>query len=95
MLNSSKELEVGQFVKSRAGRDKDKVFIVLSIIDEQYVYLVDGDLRKLENPKKKKIKHLKKLNYKSSVVQSNKDLYEVSENAHIRKEVENLDLSSL
>lgn len=95
MLNSSKELEVGQFVKSRAGRDKDKVFIVLSIIDEHFVYLVDGDLRKLENPKKKKVKHLKKLSYKSLVVHSAKAAYDSSNNAHIRKEVEKIGLSSL
>ena len=27
-------------------------------VDENYVYLVDGDIRKVENPKKKKIKHV-------------------------------------
>lgn len=59
MLISSRELQIGQFVKSRAGRDKNKVFIVYEIINDEYVYVVDGDLRKLEKPKKKKVKHLK------------------------------------
>ncbi len=59
MLKSSRELQVGQFVKSRAGRDKGKVFIVYEVINDAYVYVVDGDLRKLEKPKKKKVKHLK------------------------------------
>ncbi len=58
MLTSSRELEIGQFVKSKAGRDKDSVLIVISIIDEQHVMVVDGNLRKLINPKKKKVKHL-------------------------------------
>lgn len=59
MLKSSRELQVGQFVKSRAGRDKGKVLIVYEIINDEYVYVMDGDLRKLEKPKKKKVKHLK------------------------------------
>ena len=32
-------------------------FIVIES-DEKYVFVVDGDLRKIENPKKKKIKHI-------------------------------------
>lgn len=52
------DLRIGQIVKSKAGRDKDKVFIISSILDEQYVLVCDGDLRKLSSPKKKKVKHL-------------------------------------
>ena len=52
------KLKVGQVVKSRAGRDNGRVFLVTKILDDQYVYIVDGNLRKLDNPKKKKIKHL-------------------------------------
>ena len=49
---------MGQVVKSTAGRDKDFRMIVYSIIDDKYVMVVDGSLRKVENPKKKKLKHL-------------------------------------
>ena len=52
------DIALGQIVHSRAGRDKDKYFIVIGIIDNNYVLIADGDLRKLKNPKKKKIKHL-------------------------------------
>lgn len=52
------DLRIGQIVKSKAGRDKDRVFIVSQILDEQYVLVCDGDLRKLSSPKKKKVKHL-------------------------------------
>jgi len=58
MLISSQELQIGQFVKSKAGRDKGNVLIVVAILDEQHVHVVDGDLRKLEKPKKKKVRHL-------------------------------------
>jgi len=49
--------QVGQIIYSKCGRDKSKPFIILDIKDN-YLYLVDGDLRKLENPKKKKMKHV-------------------------------------
>lgn len=49
---------LGKVVHSKSGRDKGKYFIVISIIDAEYVYISDGDLRKIEKPKKKKIKHL-------------------------------------
>ena len=31
--------------------------------DDEYVYLADGDIRKVENPKKKKIKHVELTTY--------------------------------
>ena len=49
---------MGQLVIATAGRDANKKFIITCIIDDQYVYISDGDTRKLENPKKKKLKHL-------------------------------------
>lgn len=52
------DLKIGQIVKSKAGRDKNRVFIITQILDEQYVLVCDGDLRKLSSPKKKKVKHL-------------------------------------
>jgi len=51
-------IALGQIVHSRAGRDKGRYFIVVGLIDENYVLIADGDLRKIESPKKKKIKHL-------------------------------------
>ncbi len=52
------DIKIGQIVKSKAGRDKDRVFIVCEILDEQFVLVCDGDLRKLSSLKKKKVKHL-------------------------------------
>ncbi len=57
-MDSSDEIAIGQVVKSRAGRDKGKIFLVLEIIDNENLLVVDGNLRKLDRPKKKKIKHL-------------------------------------
>lgn len=52
------DLKIGQIVKSKAGRDKGRVFIVYQILDEQYVLVCNGELRKLSSLKKKKVKHL-------------------------------------
>lgn len=51
----------GQVVYSKAGRDKRKPFIIFDF-DEDYLYLVDGDLRKIEKPKKKKKIHVQIVN---------------------------------
>ena len=50
---------LGQIVFSKCGRDQGKPFIVVSI-EEEYVYLVDGTLRKVDSPKLKKKKHIQK-----------------------------------
>ena len=51
-------IEIGRIVFSKSGRDAGKCFMIYDIIDEDYVYLVDGALRKLGKPKKKKVKHI-------------------------------------
>ena len=52
----------GQIVKSKSGRDKGDVFFVVEVIYDDYVLIADGDRRKSENPKKKKVKHLQPYN---------------------------------
>ena len=54
----SVEITVGDLVVSRAGRDKGRPFVVLRA-EEGFVYLADGDLRRLSKPKKKKRMHVK------------------------------------
>lgn len=51
-------VQIGQVVYSKQGRDKGSYFIVNKVIDENFVEIVDGRVRKLDKPKKKKIKHL-------------------------------------
>lgn len=57
-MDSTKYLKIGQVVRSKNGRDIGKVFVILEIVDDQYVKIVDGKRRKLEKPKLKKVKHL-------------------------------------
>ena len=50
---------IGRAAFSKAGRDKGKLFIVVGIVDEDFVLIADGDLRPAERPKKKRLKHLR------------------------------------
>ncbi|AFK86050.1 KOW domain-containing RNA-binding protein [Thermoanaerobacterium saccharolyticum] len=56
------DTSIGRIVKSKAGRDKDRVFIIVGVADEKHVLISDGELRKIEKPKKKKLIHLQKYN---------------------------------
>lgn len=51
---------IGCFVKSKAGRDTGKCYVIIDIHNE-YVYLVDGNIRTLSNPKIKNVKHIDRL----------------------------------
>ena len=72
------EITVGMLVYSKAGRDKKKLFLVLNI-ENDYPYIADGDMRKAEKPKKKKLIHLQKINKVFENI--NKDI----SNSEIRK----------
>ena len=46
------KFEAGMLAKSKAGHDTGKIYVIA------YVYLVDGKIRTLDKPKKKKKKHV-------------------------------------
>jgi ribosomal protein L14E/L6E/L27E len=54
----TENMDIGQIVKSTQGRDKGQFFVVLKILSDDYVLIANGKTRKINNPKKKKIKHL-------------------------------------
>ena len=88
-------IEIGQYVRSKAGRDKNHVFVVIGLVDHEYVLLSDGDVRRIEKPKKKKCKHLFEFNQKSEVVREKiKDDKKLT-NLMIRKEIEKFDLNQI
>ncbi len=51
------ELKIGGFAVSRAGHDLGKTYVIFHM-DSEYVYLVDGRIRTIARPKKKKKKHV-------------------------------------
>ena len=52
------EADVGHIVVSLAGRDKERPFYVLKT-EDNFVYLADGKLRRLEACKRKNRRHVK------------------------------------
>lgn len=41
------------------GRDRKRLFAVVGVLDEDFVLLADGALRRLASPKRKRLKHLR------------------------------------
>lgn len=70
---------------SKAGRDEGKYFIILSVLDDKYVYICNGSLRTVEKPKKKKIKHITFTNAVDKEIKSLLLSGEKVTNATIRK----------
>lgn len=52
-----KEWKKGMLARSKAGHDAGKVYVIIDV-DDTYVYLTDGQIRTIDNPKKKKRKHV-------------------------------------
>lgn len=49
--------ETGMLARSKAGHDAGQIYVIIDT-DSAYVYLVDGKIRTLDHPKKKKKKHV-------------------------------------
>ncbi|MBE6686342.1 MAG: hypothetical protein E7591_03830 [Ruminococcaceae bacterium] len=64
----------GQLALSLAGRDKNRIFMIVQELDENYVFIADGQLRKIDNPKRKKLKHLKLLGREEVLPATNREL---------------------
>lgn len=60
------DITVGNAVYSRAGRDKGELYLVMKL-EGDFAYLTDGKKRKISNPKKKRLKHLNKINFVSEI----------------------------
>lgn len=54
------EISKSDIIVSVAGHDAGKLFYVIDV-EENYVLLANGKERKLENPKRKKLKHVRRL----------------------------------
>ena len=50
------DIQKGNLVRSAAGRDEGGVFFVLAV-QEDFLLLADGKRRRVESPKRKRVKH--------------------------------------
>ena len=51
------KFEKGMLARSLAGHDEGNLYIIVKT-DQKYVYLVDGNIRTLDRPKRKRKKHV-------------------------------------
>lgn len=61
------DIERADLVQSTAGRDRGMLFYVIGT-EGAYLLLANGRQRKLENPKRKKLKHVRKVPRKDTRV---------------------------
>ena len=52
-------IEIGSIVRSLAGRDQGRLFVVIQELDSDFVMVANGKLRGMDRLKKKRRKHLK------------------------------------
>ena len=84
------ETILGKVVYSKNGRDKGTMFVVVGVVNERLVLLADGDLRKIENPKVKNIKHVQLTRMKADDVITYLNRGEKPDNHIIRKNLKKL-----
>lgn len=77
-------MKTGDIVMSLKGHDKGNLYVVIQCGDE-FLLLCDGKNKTLSKPKKKNIKHLKKIGEWEDL-SSHTPLYD----AHIRKTIKSL-----
>lgn len=83
-------IQVGHVVQSIQGRDKGRLMVVIDIIDDEFALLVDGSLRRLDKPKKKKVKHFVSTGLISHEIRQRVLSDKKMNNALIRVELERL-----
>ena len=83
------DISKADMIVSLAGRDKDQLFFVVDT-DEKFIYIADGKGRRLESPKRKKRRHVRKLPlYESRVAEKIRNGEKVL-NSELRKELASL-----
>ena len=53
------DIVTSDVVASLCGRDKGALMMVVGLDSEGYAFLCDGRLRKIEKPKRKKLRHIR------------------------------------
>lgn len=88
----SEDICIGQVVENTSGRDAGRLFFVVKIIDDEYVLISDGKKRKLDKPKLKKVKHLKKYNIVNNNIKNMIESKESITDAFLRVELGKLNI---
>ena len=66
---------VGMLAYSKCGRDQKRLFCVVEVLNTDFVRIADGKLHTVEQPKKKRLKHLSFTEASLALPLGNKELY--------------------
>ena len=80
------EIAKSDIVRSDAGRDRGKIFIVLAV-EGEYLLLADGKTRPVERPKRKRRKHAALLRRDGGAVSQRIRSNETITNSELRKAI--------
>lgn len=86
------DITPGQVVYSKAGRDRYRYFVVLEILENDYVLISDGETRPIERPKRKKLKHLTVHNMVASDIKNKIESNSKIMNSDIRDSLKSMGL---
>ena len=86
---------LGRVVNSKAGRDKEKLFIVIGLHDDEHLLLADGKIRKTDKPKKKKVKHVRFTDICFEDIRTKLEKHDKITNAELRKALKTLEIVDL
>lgn len=84
------ETMLGRVVFSKTGRDSGKPFLIVRVVNDRYVIISDGDIRKIQNPKMKNIKHLQLTKLRADEVIDYLDRGEIPDNHIIKRSLKGL-----
>jgi len=85
-VSMSERCQFAQFASSKAGHDKNQLYIILDASDD-YVYVVDGRLKTLEKPKRKNVKHVQIINHIDMELVRKRKNNEIISNEDIKKAI--------
>ena len=78
------KIERGMLAKSLSGHDRNRLYIIIRA-EEEYVWLVDGNLRPLEKPKKKNIRHIQVVHRIPESIKQTLESKKPLQNGHIKQ----------
>lgn len=87
---SETTVQIGHLVCSIQGRDSGRFYLVVEIEDGSRVRVADGEGRKVDNPKRKNVKHLKFYDVIAGEVTDKAQNGKRVTNADVRKELKSL-----
>jgi large subunit ribosomal protein L14e len=84
MISDQPDLQVWELVASVAGRDAGQSYLVCELGTDGFARLTDGDRRRVEAPKKKNIRHLRRLGARATELANKFDNGAVVKNVEVR-----------